>query len=215
MLGPFFYKIAKLLVLFIRLWGLELRVFANSISTNTCSMAGFLLFFSPFFRAIPTACASSQIRGRIRAATASLHHSNTRSEPCLPPTPQLRAKPDPTEQGQDWTHFLMDTGQVCFHWATTGTPGSLHSILGFRQIMGIVASVGWEVVWRGKEEGHRLQRLVGSLRQLNIGNTSRWSPKISLVIPSQTNSFLLAHQLDLSELRNVLYSLSMEEEHIY
>ena len=47
----------------------------------------------------------SQARGLIRAIAASLHqsHSNTGSEPpCLRPTPQLTATPDPqpTEEGQ-------------------------------------------------------------------------------------------------------------------
>ena len=47
----------------------------------------------------------SQAIGHIRATAAGPHHShsNARSEPCLPPTPQLRAMlpdPWPTEQGQ-------------------------------------------------------------------------------------------------------------------
>ena len=39
----------------------------------------------------------SQARGQIRATVASLHQSqsNTRSKPCLQPTPQLMAMPDP------------------------------------------------------------------------------------------------------------------------
>ena len=45
---------------------------------------------------------SSQARGRIRAVATGLHQSNTRSKPCLQPTPQLMATPDPqpTEQSQ-------------------------------------------------------------------------------------------------------------------
>ena len=46
----------------------------------------------------------SQDRDLIRAVAAGLHqsHSNTKSKPCLWPTPQLMATPDPqpTEQGQ-------------------------------------------------------------------------------------------------------------------
>ena len=40
---------------------------------------------------------SSQARGPIRTAAAGLHHShsNTRSEPHLPPTPQLSGNADP------------------------------------------------------------------------------------------------------------------------
>ena len=40
----------------------------------------------------------SHARGRIGAVAAGLHHShsNTRSEPCLRPIPQLTAMPDPS-----------------------------------------------------------------------------------------------------------------------
>ena len=40
---------------------------------------------------------SSQARGRMGAVAAGLLHSdsNTRFEPCLQPTPQLTAMPDP------------------------------------------------------------------------------------------------------------------------
>ena len=55
------------------------------------------LFLSFFFRAAPMAYGSSPTRGRIRAVTASLHHSrsNAGSELHLRPTPQLTATPDP------------------------------------------------------------------------------------------------------------------------
>ena len=54
----------------------------------------FILFY--FFRDTPAEHASSQARGRIRAAAAGLHHShsNVGSEPCLRLTPQLTATPD-------------------------------------------------------------------------------------------------------------------------
>ena len=67
-------------------------------------------FFFKFFclfafsRAAPTAHGGSQARDPIRAVASGLYqsHSNARSEPCLQPTPQLTAMPDPqpTEQGQ-------------------------------------------------------------------------------------------------------------------
>lgn len=40
------------------------------------------------------------------------------------PTPQLKAMPDsqPTEQARDRAHILVDTSQVRYYWATTGTP---------------------------------------------------------------------------------------------
>ena len=55
----------------------------------------FVNFFS--FGAAPTPCESSQARGRIPVAAASLHHShsNARFEPRLPPTPQPTATPGP------------------------------------------------------------------------------------------------------------------------
>ena len=63
--------------------------------------AGFCLFAYLFiyclFRAAPTACGSSQARGRIGATATGLHHShsNAASELHLRPTPQLTATPDP------------------------------------------------------------------------------------------------------------------------
>ena len=53
------------------------------------------LFF--IFRATPMTHGGSQARGQIGATAAGLHHSysNTRSKPCLQPTPHLTAMPDP------------------------------------------------------------------------------------------------------------------------
>ena len=55
----------------------------------------FVLFC--FFRGTPMAHRRFQVRGGIGAATAGLYHShsNSGSEPCLEPTPQLTAMPDP------------------------------------------------------------------------------------------------------------------------
>ena len=52
-----------------------------------------VVVFVCFFRAAPTAYGSSQARGPIRATAAGLRqgHSNTGSEPCVQPTPQLTA----------------------------------------------------------------------------------------------------------------------------
>ena len=51
--------------------------------------------FFILYRTAPVACGSSQARDWIRAAADSLchSHSDTRSEPCLGPTPQLIATP--------------------------------------------------------------------------------------------------------------------------
>ena len=65
------------------------------------------------FRAEPAAYRSSQARGGIGAAVASLchSHSNTGSELHLQTTPQLVAMPDlqPTEQGQGSNCILTET----------------------------------------------------------------------------------------------------------
>ena len=58
----------------------------------------FLIFFVfCVFKAAPMAHGGSQTRGLIGAVAAGLRHShsNARSEPCLPPIPQLMAMPDP------------------------------------------------------------------------------------------------------------------------
>ena len=66
---------------------------------NPCYL--FVYFFCHFsfclLRAAPAAYEGFQARGQIGAIAASLHHSNSnaRSEPCLRPTPQLMAMPDP------------------------------------------------------------------------------------------------------------------------
>ena len=55
---------------------------------------GFFVLFC-LFRATLAAFGSSQARGQIGAVAAGLCHSNTGSEPCLWPTPQLMAMQDP------------------------------------------------------------------------------------------------------------------------
>ena len=55
-----------------------------------------LLFFFGLFKAEPAAYGGSQAKGRIGAVATSLRHShsNTKSQPHLQPTPQLRATQD-------------------------------------------------------------------------------------------------------------------------
>ena len=53
----------------------------------------FLFFFSLLFRALPEAYGGFQARDLMGAAAAG--HSNTRSEPCRQPTPQVMATMDP------------------------------------------------------------------------------------------------------------------------
>ena len=52
----------------------------------------FFFFFFVFSRAAPAAYGGSQARGLISYTTATV---NMGSEPCLQPTPQLKATPDP------------------------------------------------------------------------------------------------------------------------
>ena len=69
---------------------LEPKAFAQWLET-------FFFSFFFFFRVTPMAYGSSQARGQIRVAAASLHlsHSNTTYKPFLQPTLLLRAMPDP------------------------------------------------------------------------------------------------------------------------
>ena len=57
----------------------------------------YLFFIFCPFRAAPVAYGGSQARGRIGDVAAGLHHSHSHaeSEPCLQPTPQFSATPDP------------------------------------------------------------------------------------------------------------------------
>ena len=57
------------------------------------------LFFFLLFRAAPMTYGSFQARGQIGAIAAGLRQSNSRSELCLWPTPQLTAMLDPQPTG--------------------------------------------------------------------------------------------------------------------
>ena len=70
----------------------------------------FIFFYFVFSRAVPVAYGCSQARGLIGAAAEGLRHSNAGSEPCLRPTPQLMATPDPLNplsEARDRTRNLM------------------------------------------------------------------------------------------------------------
>ena len=64
---------------------------------KTINQLYLFFFFFGLFRAAPTACGGSQAGGGIGAVATGLHHShsNEGSKPCLQPTPQLTATPDP------------------------------------------------------------------------------------------------------------------------
>ena len=76
---------------------LQLNILLVSVSLHPPIFCLFFFFFLAISWASSAAYAGSQVRGRIAAIAASLRHShsNTRSELCLQPTPQLTATPDP------------------------------------------------------------------------------------------------------------------------
>ena len=81
------------------------------------------------FRAAPAAYGSSQARGRIAAIAAGLCHSHSNvglSLICnLHPSLQQGHILNTLSEARDRTHILMDASQICFHCATTGTPGAV------------------------------------------------------------------------------------------
>ena len=81
----------------------------------------FLSFFFFFLGPCPMAYGSSQVRGHIGAAAASLHHShsNARSEPSLQQHHQILT---PLSGARDWTCILIDTSWVLYQWTVTGAP---------------------------------------------------------------------------------------------
>ena len=88
-------------------------------------LGGFFCLFFGLFRAALVAYGSSQARGPIGAAAASLchshSHSNAGSELCLQPIPQGWIL-NPLSEVRNRTHILMDTSRVHYCWATTRPP---------------------------------------------------------------------------------------------
>ena len=79
-----------------------------------------------FLRVAPEAYGSSQARGGIGAAAAGLCHTQAMldlSHVCdLHYSSWQRWIPGPWSEARDWTCVLIDTSQICFCWAMTGTP---------------------------------------------------------------------------------------------
>ena len=78
--------------------GIDLIIKCKMLDVNFYN--AFLFFFLVFwsfcpFRAPPMAYGGSQGRGLIRAVAANHSHSHAKSKPCLQPTPQFTATPDP------------------------------------------------------------------------------------------------------------------------
>ena len=86
----------------------------------------FFFFFFFFFFFLCLWGGTLATRGQIGATAAGLSHShtNTESELCLQPIPQLTKCqiPNPLSKARDGTCILMDTSQICFCCTTTGTP---------------------------------------------------------------------------------------------
>ena len=81
------------------------------------SLNFFFLFFY-IFRDAPEAYGSSQATGRIGAAAVDLC--------CFPWQRQVL---NPLSKARDLTHIVMDTSQVCYHWAIRGNPWLHFSVL--------------------------------------------------------------------------------------
>ena len=87
-----------------------------------------ILFYFIFllFRAALKAYGSSQARGRMGSVATGLHQQPQQHgiRATSVTTPQLMATwiAGPLNEARDWTHIFMDTGHICFHCATTGTP---------------------------------------------------------------------------------------------
>ena len=103
------------------MWGQD----SGEAYSSPCSF--FFLFL--LFRAEPEAYGSSQARGLVVAAAASLHysHSDAGSELHLWPIPLLRAMRilNPLNKVRDQTHILMDTSWIYFPCAPMRAPESL------------------------------------------------------------------------------------------
>ena len=91
-----------------------------------------LLYYPPLYlfiylfllsRAAPIAYGSSPARGWIRAVAAGLCHSNKWStlHLYLHYSSQNHLNLNPLSEARDQTYIFMDTCQIHFHWATTGT----------------------------------------------------------------------------------------------
>ena len=70
------------------------RESSSSFTTSLMLVIACLFFFFVFFLATPTTQGGSQASSQIRAVAVDLRHRHS-DEPCLWPTPQLTAMPDP------------------------------------------------------------------------------------------------------------------------
>ena len=88
----------------------------------------FLFVF--FFRAAATAYGSFRARGQIGAVAAGLHHSSWQGQIL-----------HPWSEAREWTRFLMDTSQICFRWATMGTPNNVPLDVAVHRLLPLMAII--------------------------------------------------------------------------
>ena len=82
----------------------------SALHRNTQEHPNMHTLFFLLSRASPAAYRSSQARCRIGAVATTQSNSNARSQPCLLPTPQLTAMPDPL------THWARPGLEPAFSW---------------------------------------------------------------------------------------------------
>ena len=87
----------------------------------------FSFFFSFLFRTAPTEYGGSQAGGPIRAVAAGLQTATAMQDPScicdLHHSSQKCQILNPLSGARDQTCVLMNASQLCFCWATMGTPG--------------------------------------------------------------------------------------------
>ena len=133
------YWILKLLPQFKKFWCLLCHVHCKTNSSNPanannhvnqrCGLRLYILqriffFFFWLFRAAPASYGSSQARGPIGATAAGLHQPQPRRIQVM--SKGNAGSPDPLREARDWNCIIMDTSQICFFYATMGTPQRMH-----------------------------------------------------------------------------------------
>ena len=96
------------------------------ITTPPTNYSYHLFFVFLFFRAAPAACGGSQARGRIGAVAAGYTTATTMPDPShicdLHCSSRHHRILNRLSEARDRTCVLKDAGQICFYWATMGTP---------------------------------------------------------------------------------------------
>ena len=116
--------------LWLCLWGLKpytvAVIYAECFSFWICQLASLgVIFFFFLFRSILSAYGDSQARGWIGVASGAYIIATAMPDPScisdLHHSSQQHQIHNPLSEARDRTRVLMDTSQICFHWAMTGT----------------------------------------------------------------------------------------------